>query len=118
MQIPRLSSFPLFLIFMVGALGACGETNLVKDVAQGVGIGSEPRAAPDFVARSRAPKYDYLPVGESAPQRSSKAKDAAGLAQAEAEMDAARVRNEASGAAARQAASSAVPAEPVPAPAR
>ena len=70
------------------------------------------------MARSRAPKYDYLPVGESAPQRSSKAKDAAGLAQAEAEMDAARVRNEASGAAARQAASSAVPAEPVPAPAR
>jgi hypothetical protein len=118
MQIPRLSGFPLFLIFMAGALGACGETNLVKDVAQGVGIGSEPRAAPDFVARSRAPKYDYLPVGESAPQRSSKAKDVAGLAQAEAEMDAARVRNEASGAAARQAASSAVPAEPVPAPAR
>jgi hypothetical protein len=118
MQIPRLSSFPLFLIFMAGALGACGETNLVKDVAQGVGIGSEPRAAPDFVARSRAPRYDYLPVGESAPQRSSKAKDAAGLAQAEAEMDAARVRNEASGAATRRAASSAVPAEPVPAPAR
>jgi hypothetical protein len=118
MQIPRRSGFPLFLICLAATLGACGETNLVKDVAQGVGIGGEPRPAPDFVARTRAPKYDYLPVGESAPQRSTKAKDAAGLAQAEAEMDAARARNEASGAAARQAASSAGPAEPVRTPAR
>src|SRR3954470_24726840 len=118
MQIPRLSSFPLFLIFMAGALGACGETNLVKDVAQGVGIGGEPRPAPDFVARTRAPKYEYLPGGESAPQRSAKAKDGAGAPQAEAEREATRARNEASGAAARQAASSAVPAEPVRAPAR
>jgi hypothetical protein len=95
------------------ALAGCGETNLVKDAAVAVGIGGEPRPAPDFVARSRPATYEYLPVGQSAPKRSLQAKDAAGLAKAEAEMDAARNANEARGAAARNAAASAA-AEPAP----
>jgi hypothetical protein len=96
------------------ALAGCGETNLVKDAAVAVGIGGEPRPAPDFVARSRPATYEYLPVGQSAPKRSLQAKDAAGLAKAEAEMDAARNANEARGTAARNAAASTPPAEPVP----
>jgi hypothetical protein len=103
------------------ALAGCGETNLVKDAAVAVGIGGEPRAAPDFVARSRPASSEYLPVGRSAPKRDLQAKDAGRLAQAEAEMDAARNANEARGTAARNAAASASAAEaatvrpPVPA---
>jgi hypothetical protein len=96
------------------AVAGCGETNLVKDAAVAVGIGGEPRAAPDFVARSRPGSSEYLPVGQSAPKRNLQAKDAGRLAQAEAEMDAARNANEARGTAARNAAASAAAAEPAP----
>jgi hypothetical protein len=116
MQKNCVLSRSLCLILLAGGLAACGETNLVKDFTQGVGIGGEPRPAPDFVSRTRPANYEYLPVGESAPKRPIKAKDAAGLAKAEAEMDAARTRNEARGVAARNAASTTPPAEPVPAP--
>jgi hypothetical protein len=114
MQKTRLPGLALCFV-MIGALGACADTNLVKDAAVAVGIGSEPRPAPDFVARSRPATYEFLPVGPSAPKRLP-AKDAAGLAKAEAEMDASRTLNEARGAAARKAAGSTPPAEPVPAP--
>lgn len=117
MKKTRFHSFALCLALCSGALGACADGNLVKDMAQAAGIGGEPRPAPDFVTRTRAATYEYLPVGESAPKRSLKAKDAAGLAKAEAEMDAARTRNEARGAAARRASSSMPVAEPAASPA-
>jgi hypothetical protein len=114
-QFLRRSLFVLCAV-PLGALGAC-ESNPVKDVAQFAGIGGEPKPAPDFVTRTRAGSYDYVPVGQSAPKRALRPKDVAGVASAEKDMDGIRAQNEARGNTARQAGATVVPAEPVPKPA-
>lgn len=113
----RLLSRPVPLaLALVGslALGAC-EGNVVKDIVQSAGIGGEPKPAPDFVSRTRASRYDYMPIGV-APARRAKPKDADEVADSEAGMDAVRSRNEGRGAAARAAAAASTPPAPVPTP--
>ncbi|MDB5591272.1 MAG: hypothetical protein JWR86_1797 [Enterovirga sp.] len=75
--------------------GCAGDANPVRDLAIASGVtGGEPRAAPDFVSRSRT-GADYVPVGTSAPRRAIRAKTKAEVGAAEAEMDRIRARNEA-----------------------
>jgi hypothetical protein len=93
----------LIVTLLVGALGACGNANPMRDAAHAVGIGSEPPPAPDFVTRTRSTDYEYLPIGRTPPKRNIKAKDAGGVAGAEAEMDALRAQTEATGNQARAA---------------
>ena len=99
---------------ITASLAACAG-NPVKEAAQAAGIGGEPKPAPDFVTRSRASSYEYMPVGEAAPKRRLRAKDSAGVEDAEKSMDSLRARNEARGRSAKSAADAAQAAQPAPA---
>ena len=92
-----------------GLAGCSGDTNPIRDVAVATGVGAQPRTAPDFVARSRPEKLDYLPVGVSAPPRATAARPQAAVSSVEAEMDALRAANEARAAEARAAGAAAAP---------
>jgi hypothetical protein len=105
----------LCALLSLAALGACAD-NPMKDMAQAAGIGGEPKPAPDFITRTRAAHYDYMPIGEAAPKRSSRPKNAAGVTEAEASMDAVRTRNEARGRAAKAVAGAVEPPAPVKLP--
>ncbi|KTS38691.1 hypothetical protein NS228_01640 [Methylobacterium indicum] len=69
----------------------------IRDAAKSAGFGPKEVAAPDFVEKTRRGGGDFLPVGESAPPRETRAKSAAGVKALEAELDASRQRNEAKG---------------------
>jgi hypothetical protein len=86
------------------ALCGCGDTNLVRDAAQGVGLAGRPSEVTDFVRDSRqdAPS-GFMAVGVSAPARPAPRKSAAEFRAMEAALDADRARLEAEGAAARAA---------------
>jgi hypothetical protein len=97
----------------ISALAACvTETNPVREAATAVGFGPKIEPAPDFVARSRPAKLDYIPVGTTAPNRPTPARSVDQVKAAEAELEAARAANEAAAAAARQGSSPA----PLPPP--
>jgi hypothetical protein len=87
-------------LFLAGALasaalaGCAGDTNPVRDVFVATGVGAERKKAPEFVDKSRPTNVDYTPVGVAAPKRAVTAKPKAGVAAAEAEMDAVRGANE------------------------
>jgi hypothetical protein len=91
-------------LLLISILAGCGETNVVRDAAQGVGLAGRPSEPADFVLRSRnnAPS-GFMPVGVSAPQRAMPRRSAAEFKAIEAQLDADRQRLEAEGAAARQA---------------
>ncbi|MDB5513181.1 MAG: hypothetical protein JWR08_2664 [Enterovirga sp.] len=91
--------------------GCAGDANPVRDLAVATGVtGGEPKPAPDFVTRTRAPDAGYMPVGVSAPRRRLRAKDATEVKGAEAEMNRLRAANESRAAGARRAASGPAPA--------
>lgn len=69
----------------------------VRDAAKSAGFAPKEVAAPDFVTQSRRGGGDFLPVGESAPPRETRAKSAAGVKALEADLDASRQRNEVKG---------------------
>jgi hypothetical protein len=98
------------------ALAGCGETNLVRDAAQGVGLAGRPSDPAGFVRESRqeAPS-GFMPVGVSAPARAVPRRTEAEFRALEAELEADRLRLEAQGAAAR-AAGATPPAVPPPIP--
>ena len=89
--------------FVLAIAGCAGDANPVRDIAMAAGVtGGEPKAAPDFVSRTRTPGADYVPVGSSAPRRDYRSKTAAEVGTAEAELERLRTRNEARGRTARQ----------------
>ena len=92
---------------LAAALSACGDGNPVRDLAVASGVtGGEPRAAPDFVSRSRATSVDYTPVGLSASPRGTRVKDPKAVTSAETEMNAVQAKNEQRAAGARRAGAS------------
>lgn len=92
------------------ALSGCGETNIVRDAAQGVGLAGRPSEPTDFVRASRAnAPTGFMPVGVSAPPRATARKTAAEFKAMESALEADRVRLEAEGAAARQAGAATAP---------
>ena len=100
----RFGSLVLSFLAAAALSGCVGDTNLVRDLAVASGVtGGEPKPPPDFVSRTRRP-VDYMPVGVSAPARTLRAKDAAAVGSAEAEMEGLRRRNEGRAAQARRAA--------------
>jgi hypothetical protein len=103
----RGPSLLLPVLGLAAALAGCADGNPVRDLAVASGVtGGEPRAAPDFVSRSRATSVDYTPVGLSAPPRSTRVKDSAAVTSAEKEMNALQARTEQRAAGARRAAAS------------
>lgn len=93
---PRLTAAAILLVGL--ATGGCVVDGAsVRDAAKSAGFGPTEVAAPDFVTQSRRGAKDFLPVGESAPPRETRAKSAAGVKALEAELDASRQRNEARG---------------------
>lgn len=107
-----MKSTSLTIIAVAFALAGCGETNLVRDAAQGVGLAGRPSEPAPFVEQSRpnAPS-GFMAVGVSAPPRSEPRKTAAEFKALEAELEAEKARLAAQGAAARQAGST-PPAKP------
>ena len=91
------------LLLGLAALGGCSsDVNPVRDAFVAVGAGAEPPKAADFVARSRPRRedLDYKPIAVTPAPRPLRAKTVGEVSAAEAEMDAARGRNEQSAAAA------------------
>lgn len=93
-----------FIVLLAMSLAGCSnDANLVRDAAVAAGItGGEPRPAPDFVTRTRSADVDYMPIGTPVPAR-RRPKDADAVADAEAQMNGLRSRNEALGGSARRA---------------
>lgn len=94
------------LALVVLPLAGCGETNLVRDAAQGVGLAGRPSAPAPFVeeSRSSAPT-GFMPVGVSAPNRATARKTSTEFKALEAELEADQARLAAQGASARAAGS-------------
>ncbi len=115
------SSRPLVVTFLLVAasvgLPGCGDANIVRDAAQGVGLAGRPSEPADFVRRSRADAPSgYMPVGVSAPPRAMQRKTAADFKSMEAALEAEKTRLEAEGAAAKAAGATPPPKPPVIAP--
>lgn len=111
----RLAAPRLVLIALLSAgLGACaGDVNPVRDAFVGAGVGATVPKRPDFVEASRPASVDYLPVGVSAPPRSTRPRTPDEVKAMEAELAAARAAQDARAEEARRAAST-----PPPAPVR
>jgi hypothetical protein len=96
-----------------GVVAGCGETNLVRDAAQGVGLAGRPSEATDFVRASRAnAPTGYMAVGVSAPTRPDPRRSTAEFKALEAQLDAEKARLEAEGARLRQAGATPPPSPP------
>ena len=96
---------PRFILLAALGLGGCsGDVNPVRDTLVASGVGGKPRAAPEFIERSRPQDLEYLPVGVAPPPRRTEAKSEEEVRRAAAEMEAARGHNQAQGEAARRAA--------------
>jgi hypothetical protein len=108
------SAFLSLAAAMAVLAGCSGDNNPVRDIVAGVGAGPTFAKSPDFVVQTRPAQIDYVPIGTRAPPRSEKARTAAEVQAAQAEMDAARSANEAAGAAASAQAASVTPAAPAP----
>ena len=86
------------------SLAGCGDTNLVRDAAQGIGLAGKPSEPADFVRQTRAnAPTGYMPVGVSAPPRAMQRKTTADFKAMEATLEADKARLEAEGAAAKLA---------------
>lgn len=106
MHVKRL----LVALPVAAVLSGCGETNIVRDAAQGVGLAGRPSEVTDFVRASRAnAPSGFMPVGVSAPPRATARKTPAEFKQMESALDADRARLEAKGASARQAGAATAP---------
>ncbi|MGX5774659.1 hypothetical protein [Methylorubrum zatmanii] len=102
--LPRIAlAVPLFAV--AASVGGCSsDVNPLKSAFVEAGYGPKAVDAPDFVAKSRKSDADYMPVGESAPRRAVRARNAAGQSALQAELEGARSRNEVKGRAAEGAA--------------
>jgi hypothetical protein len=98
------------------SLAGCGETNLVRDAAQGVGLAGRPSPAADFVQQSRPQDVGYLPVGVSAPDRPAPRRTAADFKQLEADLELRKAQVESAAASARAAGATPPPRPLPPAP--
>jgi hypothetical protein len=98
-------------------LAACsGDANPVRDIAASAGLGPKTAETPDFVRQSRPASLDYMPIGRTAAERPTAARNKDEVKATEAELDAIRKRNEAAAKAAQQAGAT-PPPKPVPVPA-
>ncbi|KQO71836.1 hypothetical protein ASF22_14590 [Methylobacterium sp. Leaf87] len=105
----RIVATAACLVAVAGFAGACSsDLNPLKAAYQ------PGPAAPAFVAESRKPGGDFLPVGVSAPARTIRAKSAEGTKALEAELEGARGRNEAQGRSAESAGRATRPASATP----
>jgi hypothetical protein len=71
---------------------------------------------PDFIARNRPVALDYMPVGVSAPARTTPARTPIQARQTEAELEALRAANEAEGRSLKVLSSQSPPVKPVVVP--
>lgn len=102
------SQFVAVVAVAVLVAGCSGDLNPMR-IAYGTGEAGPPAKAPDFVAQSRRGNDAFMPVGVSAPARPIRAKTPEGTKALEADLVAARGRNEARGRSAESAAQAAKP---------
>jgi hypothetical protein len=91
---PRLAAIAL----LVALPGCAGDTNPVRDAFVAVGAASPPPKRPDFVQKTRPEDLDYIPISKPSPVPPPKARTAAEVQALEAELEAARARNQELGA--------------------
>lgn len=84
---------------LAGCTSTESSTTSVKQLAVMTGLATELPKAADFVAASRTETLDYLPVGvmPQLPKKPKAAMTPEELAALKAELEAARLRNEAAG---------------------
>jgi hypothetical protein len=104
------------ILVLTLSLAGCGETNLVRDAAQGVGLAGRPSPAADFVQQSRPADIGYMPVGVNAPDRAAPRRTAAEFRQLEAELEQRKAQLELEAASARTAGATPPPRPLPPAP--
>lgn len=98
MPVLRRSAAALLLAVPFALAGCSGGGNPMRDLAMASGVtGGEPRAAPDFISRTRTENKDYVPVGTAAPKRVYRSKTADEVKASEADLDRTRTRIEAAG---------------------
>jgi len=96
----RAPAVLLATLVAANVAGCTSGSNPVRDVAVSLGAGPKVAPTPDFVARSRPQKLDYMPIGTAEEGRPTPARTPDEIKAAESELDAVRTRNEAAGAAA------------------
>ncbi|MBX9933123.1 MAG: hypothetical protein K2Y56_16560 [Methylobacterium sp.] len=107
----------ILAVLAAHASGCASDVSPLRAVYGQVSPQQTPVTAPDFVANSRKPEGDFLPVGVSAPMRTVRPKSSEGTKALAVELEGARGANEAKGRAAQSAARSAAsPSKPNPAP--
>jgi hypothetical protein len=72
------------------ALGGCADMPVFHEPASFVGLATEPKEPQDFVKETRRDKTDFTPVGIEPAHPPSKPRDAAGVKQLQAELEAQR----------------------------
>lgn len=101
------SRFPGLLAVTLAALSAAGcssDVNPMKAAMVGAGYGPKAVETPDFVESSRRSGNAYMPVGLDEPKRAIRARSSAAQKSLEADLEAARSRNEVRGKTAEGAA--------------
>ena len=101
-QSPNALPRVLVLVAVAAMAGCSGDANPVRDAAVAVGAGPKIAPAPDFVARTRPARLDYIPIGTAGSGHPTPARTAAEVKAARAELDALRKANEAAAEAARR----------------
>jgi hypothetical protein len=100
----------ILTLFPALALAACGTANqIVKVPAKLVGFAADAPDPKDFVKQSRPDELNYIPVGTKVSREPRKMTPAEFRA-IEADLDAAKTRNEAAGAEAKVAGATPPPA--------
>lgn len=99
----RLLGFAVVLLAAANAAGCSSDVNPMKAAMVGAGYGPKAVEAPEFIESSRR-SGTYMPVGKDEPKREIRARNATAQKSLEADLEAARTRNEARGKTAEGAA--------------
>src|SRR3712207_2534815 len=91
----KMLAFGLILAGLPGVAACMPGANPVRDAATALGAGPKVAQTPEFIARSRPERLEYIPVGTAGPGRPTPARTADEVTAAEAEMGSVRAANEA-----------------------
>ncbi|GLS43360.1 hypothetical protein [Methylobacterium brachythecii] len=93
----RLPGLAVALLAASIATGCSSDVNPMKAAMVGAGYGPKAVETPEFIESSRRSGSSYMPVGKDEPKRPIRARNATAQKSLEADLEAARTRNEARG---------------------
>jgi hypothetical protein len=93
----RLPGLAAILFAGLSAAGCSSDVNPMKAAMVGAGYGPKAVDAPDFVEKSRRTDGTYMPIGLDAAKPTIRARNSTAQKSLEADLEAARTRNEARG---------------------